>query len=128
MSSLYNYIIHLLAGLAMVGVFGVIYVKTTPYNEIALIRQGCVAAAVSLAGAVIGFSLTIASSIVHSDTFMMFLLWGSLAGIVQIGAYAILSRALPGIEKSLVGNNVAIGSLMGLVSIVVGIINAACLS
>jgi len=123
-----NYIIHLLAGLAMVGVFVTIYLRVTPFCEITLIRQGCVAAAVSLAGATLGFSLTVASSILHSDNFIMFVTWGTCAMIVQVLAYAVLARALPNMEQQLSENNVAMGSLMGLTSVVVGIINAACLS
>ncbi|GAB4061132.1 DUF350 domain-containing protein [Uliginosibacterium sediminicola] len=123
-----NYCIHLLAGLAMLGVFVIVYLRTTPFDEISLIRQGCVAAALSLAGATLGFSLTIASSILHSDNFIMFMTWGSCAMLVQVAAYAVLARALPNMVQELSDNNIAMGALMGLTSLVVGIINAACLS
>ncbi|GAA5165710.1 DUF350 domain-containing protein [Viridibacterium curvum] len=126
--AIYNYFIYLLAGLAMVGVFVTVYTRVTPFCELDLIRKGCVSAALSLAGATIGFSLTVASSILHNDNFIMFVLWGTLAAVVQVVAYAVLSRALPNMNAELEDNNVAMGALMGLVSIVVGIINAACLS
>ena len=44
----------------MLAVFFVLYIFITPYSEVALIRAGNEAAAVSLGGAVIGFALPIA--------------------------------------------------------------------
>ena len=42
--------------------FVVIYIWITPYHEFALIRDGNAAAAISLGGALVGFSLPLASS------------------------------------------------------------------
>lgn len=124
----YPYAKHLLAGLLMVGVFVTVYCRFTPFHEVQLIRRGCTAAALSLAGAIIGFSLTVASSILHNDHFLMFIMWGTLAMFVQIGAYLLIERSLPEMKLALEANNVAMGGLMGTVSLVVGVINAACLS
>ena len=44
---IYNYIIYLLASLAMIGVFSLIYTKITPYDELKMIREGQTAAACS---------------------------------------------------------------------------------
>ena len=126
--SIYNYAIHLLSGLAMVGVFAVLYVRTTPFCEISLIRRGCVSALLSFGGATLGFSLTVASSIFHNHTFTMFVIWAVFAMIVQLLTYAIVSRALPNMNEALETNNIAMGGLMGVISLVVGIVNAACLS
>ncbi|MBL8484174.1 MAG: DUF350 domain-containing protein [Rhodocyclaceae bacterium] len=128
MEQAYNYLIHLLAALALLATFVFVYTKVTPFDEFALIKQGHTAAALSLGGAMLGVSLTLGSSIVHGDTFMMFLIWGSAAGAVQVAAYALLSRILPHLDQALSENNVAMGAFMGAVSLVVGVLNAACLS
>ena len=47
---IYNYILYLFASLAMMGVFSFIYIKTTPYDEIKMIRAGQGAAAFSFLG------------------------------------------------------------------------------
>ena len=44
---IYNYILYLLASLAMIGVFSVVYTKTTPYNELNMIKQAQGAAAIT---------------------------------------------------------------------------------
>ena len=125
---IYNYVIYLLASLALMSVFSLIYTKITPYDEIKMIREGKAAAALSFLGALIGFSLTLASSILHNDSFVAFAAWAGAAMIVQLAVYTVLSRLIPDMHNSLESNNVAIGALLGGVSLTFGIINAACLS
>ena len=124
----YLYMKHLLSGLIMVGLFAAVYVRFTPFHEMPLIRRGCTAAALSLAGAIVGFSLTVASSILHNDHYLMFVAWGTLAAVVQVAAYLLIERSLPEMKAAIEANNMAMGALMGTVSLVVGVINAACLS
>lgn len=124
----YLYMKHLLSGLTMVGLFAAVYVRFTPFHEMPLIRRGCTAAALSLAGAIVGFSLTVASSILHNDHYLIFIAWGTLAAVVQMAAYLLIERSLPEMKAAIEANNVAMGALMGTVSLVVGVINAACLS
>ncbi|MEK7883419.1 DUF350 domain-containing protein [Methyloversatilis sp. NSM2] len=124
----YLYLKHLLSGLIMVGLFAAVYVRFTPFHEMPLIRRGCTAAALSLAGAILGFSLTVASSILHNDHYLMFVAWGTLAAVVQVAAYLLIERSLPEMKAAIEANNMAMGALMGTVSLVVGVINAACLS
>lgn len=127
-NEIYNYVIHLLAGLVFVCLFAVVYVRVTPYDELQLIREGCDAAALSLGGALLGFVLTVASSITHSDNFFSFAVWAALAMVVQLLAYAVLARLIPDLPQSLSHNNKAVGALLGGVSLAFGIVNAACLS
>lgn len=124
----YNYAVHLLAALGMVTVFAVLYTRITPYDELKLIRQGSLAAALSLVGALLGFALTVASSIVHNDQFQMFCIWSAGAMVVQLAAYFVISRLVPELRDALAANNQAVGALLGGVSLTLGILNAACLS
>lgn len=123
-----NYLIHLLSSFALVAVFSVVYTFITPFDELALIRKGGAAAALSLSGALIGFSITVASSIMHNDSYTTFLVWAGASALVQILTFAVLSRVIPSLNDDLNNNNVAMGGLMGAVSLMVGILNAACLS
>ena len=128
MDAALNYLLHLISGLAMVAAFAALYMAVTPFRERALIRQGFVAPALSLAGAVVGFSLTVASSILHNDSYPLFVAWCAAGLSVQVLAYFVLARLLPGLPDQLAGNNVAAGATAGVVSLVVGIVNAACMS
>ena len=122
------YLIHLLAGLGVVGVFVFIYLYVTPFREVKLISDGGTAAALSLGGATLGFALTVASSILHNDSFFMFLFWAACSAAAQLATYLVASRTMPSLNAALENNNVAMGGFMGIASLVVGIINAAALS
>ncbi|GAB2895379.1 hypothetical protein GCM10027046_25720 [Uliginosibacterium flavum] len=125
---IYGYLLHLLTGFALVGVFVLIYLRLTPFDEIALICKGCVAPALSFGGTLIGFTWTVASGIVHIPGYLPFLAWAAAAMAIQLIAFLILDRVLPNIKEALESNNVAMGALIGSISLSIGLINGACLS
>ncbi|MBI3231212.1 MAG: DUF350 domain-containing protein [Burkholderiales bacterium] len=63
-----------LSGVLLFAFFQV-YTFLTPWDELVLIRQGNNAACLSLSGALLGFSLTLASCLIHTATLMHFLMW-----------------------------------------------------
>ncbi|MFM0347477.1 DUF350 domain-containing protein [Paraburkholderia sp. RL17-347-BIC-D] len=128
MGDAFSYGIHLLSAFVLILGFAAVYLKVTPFDELALIREGNVAALLSFAGALIGFCLTLASSIAHNSTLMLVLIWAVGAMVVQVATYALLTRLLPGMNDGIETRNTAMGGLMGAASLVVGIINAACLT
>ena len=123
-----NYAIYLIVSGALLGLFFVIYTKVTPFDEMALIHAGKGAAALSLGGAMIGFSLTLASSIVHYAGIVQVLMWAVAAMIVQVLVFVVASRLMHTVRTEIEANNVAMGGFVGTVSLVAGIVNAACLS
>ncbi len=123
-----SYAIYLIASAIMLGVFFVIYTRMTPFDEMALIHARNGAAALTLGGALIGFSLTIASGIIHNTSFIAFVFWSAGAMIVQVVVYAIATRLLHTVRPEIEAGNVAMGGFMGTISLVAGVINAACLS
>ncbi len=128
LAAIVNYAIYLIASGILLGVFFVVYTKVTPFDEMALIHAGKSAAALSLGGALVGFSLTLASAILHNAALVDVVLWAVGAMIVQILVYAVASRLLGTVRTEIAAGNVAMGGLMGTVSLVAGIVNAACLS
>lgn len=128
MQPFFFYPAYLLAACALLAVFLFVYTRVTPYREVELIRAGKLAPAISLGGALIGFSLTLASSVQHNDSLIMFIVWALAAMVVQVLAYALLSRAIAGMAEALEADNVAMGTLMGSVALAVGLVNAASLA
>ena len=78
------YLQYMLAGIAMTVVFAAVYLRITPVEELRLIKNGNLACALSFGGALVGFCLTLASSIAHSVSFIDFILWGLAAAVIQI--------------------------------------------
>jgi putative membrane protein len=128
LTAITNYVIHLLSASALLIVFFRVYTYLTPIDEVLLIRQGNNAAMLSLGGALIGFSLTIASSILHTADYREFLAWAAGAMVVQVLAYAVTSKLLHISKEHIESGNTAFGGVMGAISISIGAINAACLS
>ena len=123
-----SYLIYLLLSGFLLLVFFVVYTRITPFDELLLIRQGNLAAAISLSGAVLGFSLTLASCIFHTSGYLPFLSWSVGALIVQLLTYVVTTRMLSMTRDHIESNNVAFGTLLGAISLSVGAINAACIS
>ena len=107
--------------------FLAIYVMITPYSELALIRAGNAAAAVSLGGAVIGFALPIAVSVAVSHNLYAMIGWGIVASVVQLLAFIAARLALPRLNESIPEGKLASGIFLASLAIGVGILNAGCI-
>lgn len=112
---------------ALLAGFLLLYVLVTPYNELTLIRNGNEAAAISLAGVIIGFALPIAVSVAVSHNLYAMVGWGVVAGIVQLLAYVAARLALPQINHNIPQGKVASGVFLASLSVGVGILNAGCI-
>ena len=66
-----------------------IYILLTPHKEIRLIREGNVAAAVSLAGVMVGLSIPLAVSLNASTSMVEIGLWGVATIAVQLLAFRL---------------------------------------
>lgn len=128
MPAILAYLLHLLTAAAMVLAFFVIYTRLTPFDEVLLIRQGNQAAAFSLGGTLVGFSITIASALLHTADYYQFLGWAAGAMLVQVLAFTIVTRALRMSKDQIEANNKAFGGLLGAIAVSVGLINAGCIS
>lgn len=123
-----TYLIYIVSALVMLGIFTAVYTTVTRYKEFELIRQGNIAAVLSYGGALVGFSFTLCSSIAIHASFVMFLVWGVAAMVVQLVVYAVVARAIRGLSEAIEENNIAMGGLIGSISLAAGVVNAACLT
>ncbi len=126
--ALLAYLSYVGSGALLLALFTLLYCRVTPLDEMQLIRQHNEAAALSFGGALVGFSLTLASSAWHLNTVEKFLLWGVLALLVQIAVHMLLSRCVRDLQQALQDNNTAMGLLAGSVQLAVGVLNAGSLS
>ena len=127
-SGLDDFVAYFAMALALMAVFLTVYTWVTPHGEIALIRQGNVAAALSLSGALLGFIVPLASAITHSVAWWDMLFWGGVALVVQLLSYFIVRMILPSLSQDISAGKVAQGLLLGTISLGIGILNAASLT
>lgn len=128
LSGLPGFALYFALGMLLLGLFIVIYLRITPHRELTLIREGNVAAAASLGGAVIGFVLPLTSAIEHSVSLEDMLLWAGVALVVQLLAFVIVRMMVPAISANVQQGQTASGVFLGAMAISLGLINAACMT
>ncbi len=114
--------------LVLLALFVLVYVAITPYRELALIREGNVAAAASLGGALIGFAIPVASAIEHSVSLADMLIWALVALVAQLIAYLVARLLVPAIASNIEHGQVASGVFLGAIAIAIGLLNAAAMT
>lgn len=110
-------------------VFKIIYQWSTPYNEAKLIREGNVAAALALGGALVGYVLPLASALSHTVSLPEFCAWAALAGVIQIAAFNLVRVvAMKDVTARIEKGEIAAGVYLMSISLAVGVLNAACMT
>ena len=115
-------------GIALTFVFAVVYIRITGHPEIKLIREGNAAAALAFGGALVGFALPLSKAIAQASTVPDCVLWGALALVVQLFAYAGVRLILPNVSDRIGRNELAAGILAASIAIVAGQLNAASMT
>ena len=123
-----DFLLYLLAAIVLLALFLTIYVRVTPYRELALIRAGNGAAAASLSGAMLGFIIPLTSAIAHSVALVDMVLWGAVALVVQLIAFFVARALVPSLGADIPAGSVAQGVFVGALSLGVGMLNAACMT
>ena len=116
------------AGLFTV-IFKIIYQWVTPYNEGKLIREGNVAAALALGGALVGYVLPLASALSNTGSLVEFAAWAALAGVLQIAAFTLVRVVvMKDVAARIEKGEIAAGVYLLSISLAVGVLNAACMT
>lgn len=94
-----DFLIHTGMAFAMLIVATAIYIKLTPWRELALVKDQNGAAGLALAGAVIGLAIPIAACLANALTWQGFLIWGTVAILLQLLAYRITDMLLSDLPR-----------------------------
>jgi putative membrane protein len=116
------------SGLAMLVIFATVYTLVTPQKELSLIRAGNATAAVAYLGALIGFSLPLASAAANSVSLVDFVLWAAIGGIIQLVAFGMASLTQSGLARRITAGEMGAGLWAGGLALIVGLLNAACMT
>ncbi len=120
--------LHLAVGLALLGGFMLAYMRTTPHGEFELIRKGNAAAALGLAGAMLGFAIVQSRIIAYSEGIGETILWGLIGLVVQAAGHWLLSRFMPRLYVAIEEGDMAAGLTKAAVAISLGLLNAASMT
>lgn len=122
------FITYFALSLVLLALFTFTYIRITPYHEIELIRAGNVAAALSLSGSMLGFTIPLAHAIAQSVSIPDMLIWGVIALLVQLLVYVVVRLLIPSIATDIPAGKTAQGAFLGALSLATGILNAACMT
>lgn len=116
-----NFVLYASISLALLALFTWLYKMWTPYDEFRQIKAGKKAPALSMGGAMLGFTAPILSLSLHSVNLLDFFIWSVVAGVMQLALFKLLYWLMP---MSTDEDNQAIGILYASAAICVGLINA----
>ena len=123
-----EFLIYAGLSVAFIYMYMIVYLWITPYSELKLIKDGNVAAALSLSGSVIGFTLPLAAAILNSVHPWDMMLWAFIAAVVQLFVYVAVRYTLLNVVRRIPDGQVATGIVLATISISAGILNAACMT
>lgn len=109
--------------------FAAIYIRVTPWAELRLIRAGNVAAALSFSGAILGYSLVVASVMLHAVSRGDLVVWGIVGLVVQVLAFYV-ARLLLGedLPRRMEEGQLSSGIMLASTSVSAGTLNAATMA
>lgn len=117
--------------IVLVIIFLYLYAIVTPYDDYKLIfEDNNLAASLGFGGAIIGVSIPLYSALVHSTSYLDFVIWGLIAILIQL-VFAFIVTRLSGkysFEKKISDGVISVGILMAFLSISIGLLNAGSMS
>ena len=119
---------HLAVTLALLAAGAIIYALLTPWKEITLIREGNAAAAVSLAGVMVGLSIPLAVSLNASTSMVEIGLWGVATVVLQLLAFRVVDLLLTGLPQRIREGEISAAVLLVGAKLSTALILAAALT
>jgi putative membrane protein len=127
-TALVAFVSHLAVAIVLTIVFLIGYARVTPQEEVRLIREGNTAAAVALAGALVGFAIVLMRAIMTSSSILETLVWGLIALVVQVLGHLALGLMFPRMHEEIEKGQMAAATISASVGIALGMLNAASMT
>ena len=89
-----------------------LYILMTPHREIALIREGNAAAAVSLGGVMVGLAIPLAISLHASTSLIEVGVWGVSTIVVQLLIFRLVDLVLHGLPQRIKDGEMAAAAFL----------------
>jgi putative membrane protein len=105
-----------------------IYILLTPHKEIALIRDGNTAAAVSLGGVLVGLAIPLSVSLKASTNLIEIGLWGAATVVVQLLIFRLVDLVLRGLPQRIQDGEMAAAAILVGAKLATAIILGAAVS
>lgn len=140
LSNIINFLMYLGTAIPLVALGFYVFVRTTPYNDFAILRAGgdvenpqnidaAMATAYDLGGKILGLTLVLVSAIIHSANIIDLIVWGMIGIAFEVIIFCLFRWVVPlKVTTEIPKGNVAVGILSAALSIASGLLMAALLS
>lgn len=105
-----------------------LYMRITPNHEWSLIKEGNMAASISICGALMGLAIPMSFCLSSSINVYDIVIWGLVILFIQLVTYYILDFVLKGISERIKKGEVAPVLLVATIKVCIGIMIAAAIS
>ena len=105
-----------------------LYILLTPHREIALIREGNSAAAISLAGVMVGLAIPLAVSLTASTSLIEIGIWGASTVVVQLLIFRVVDMILRGLPQRIQEGEMSAAALLVGAKLATALILAAAVA
>jgi putative membrane protein len=122
-----NFLAYFIVAGLLTALFLGLYTPITPQREIALIREGNLAAAIALNGGLPGFMIPLASVIAHSASLVDLAVWGVIAMVLQLGGFSLARLLMPHLPQAVSDGRVSDAAFLAGLSVSLGVLSAACM-
>ena len=114
--------------LGLLAIGGAVYGAITPFHELGLIRQGNTAAGVVFAGTLVALAIPLAATLATSSVTLDVVIWGSVALLIQLVAFAAATALIRGLREMIEGGNVAAAWAVVGIQLAVALLNAGAMA
>lgn len=121
-------LVHTGLTLALLVVGSTVYALMTPHKELALIRAGNSAAAISFGGVLVGLAIPLGVSLAASTTLLEIVMWGAATILIQLFVFRITDALLSGLPARIAAGEVAAATLLIAAKLAVAIILACAVA
>ena len=121
-------LLHFLVTVTMLAVGVMIYLWMTPYPELELIRNGNIAAAISLGAAILSLAIPLAFSMSVSVNVIDIIAWGLVTLAILLIVYRVIDFLMKDLPKRIEDGEMGPALLLASVKLGVAAITAAAVS
>jgi putative membrane protein len=123
-----DFFLYFATAVAAEAIFVILYITVTPHHEATLIKAGNTAAALTFAGAVIGFTLPLASAIANNVSLLGTIAWAVVALVVQLAVFLLANLFLRDLSRRIEQGDLAAGITVAVASLASGMLSAVSMT
>lgn len=121
-------LVHTGLTLALLVLGATVYALLTPHKELALIRAGNTAAAVSFGGVLVGLAVPLGVSLAASTTLLEIAIWGAATILIQLFVFRVTDQMLSGLPARIAAGETAAATLLVSAKLAVAVILACAVA